>query len=105
MSTKSPRQLELDHSVEAASIDYVQAISRAANGLHRDEAIELIANHLSETLQADHRTLQAIMVAGVLKAIAKYGNDASCDPRNEAAVKTCRQLAETIKYAVPFPFI
>ena len=105
MSIKSPLHLELDADIESATLDYVQAISRAANGLNRDDAIELIATHLSEHLQADHRTLQSIMVAGVLKAVAKYGQDAPFDPRNEAAVKTCRQLAETIKYAVPFPFI
>lgn len=105
MSSKSTTYLTADANVEAACLDFIKAISAAANSLPRDEAIEIIATHLSSHLQADHRTLQAIMMGGILKGIAEYGKTASFDLRNEAPVKICRQLGETIKWAVPFPFI
>jgi hypothetical protein len=73
--------------------DLIDSLNTSASD---DKAIELLSN----TLQREHRTLQASFWR-VVKGLADNYSKASFDARNEGAVKLCQKIASIEEY-IPF---
>lgn len=70
----------------------IKTISELVNNFHYGDQVE----EFFKALTCQHRTLQQNVIRLFLKVIKKYGDLERFDPRNEASVKACKELAEFI---------
>lgn len=73
--------------------DMIIDLSSAVNVMSTDE--DAISKMIVDRIQREHRTLQQSMIKVIAGVLVHYA-DASSDGRNEAAVRLCRDVRETL---------